>query len=140
MKKVLLYIWQLPQNMLALILIGILSMKYGKAEVSDYKGVKYYWFKKWRRGVSLGCYVLLGDWAYDDLATINHEWGHTRQSLFFGPLYLILIGLPSGLGNLWDSNFHDEANGWSWERACKWYYSQPWEKWADKLGDVERHF
>lgn len=140
MIKILSYIWQLPQNILALILTGILSLKYGKPEKSDYKGIRYHWFKGWRSGVSLGNYILLGNWSADDLATINHEWGHTRQSLYFGPLYLIAIGLPSGLGNLYDQWFHTKARGWSYEQSYFWYYNQPWEQWADELGGVDRHF
>ena len=41
-------------------------------------------------------------------------------------LYLIVIGLPSAVGNL----LH---------RKIKFdYYKQPWEAWADKLGGVKR--
>ena len=135
--RVLLYIWQLPQNLLALILTGIFSLKYGKPIWGDYKGINYVWFKGWRSGVSLGNYVLIGDWYSDRIDTVSHEYGHTRQSLFLGPLYLLLIGLPSGLGNLWDRTFH---KNWDWYDSYKWYYSQPWEAWADRLGGVDRHF
>ena len=30
-----------------------------------------------------------------DSETVVHEYGHTIQSLFFGPAYLLIIGLPS---------------------------------------------
>lgn len=112
---------------------------FGKVVSSrDYKGIKYYFYPKWRCGVSLGNYVLLGDCFEERLDIIAHEYGHTRQSLFFGPLYLILIGAPSGLGNLYDRIFHTKERGWSYEQSYYWYYHQPWEKWADDLGGVDR--
>lgn len=118
----------------------ILSFNHKKVDITYYKGVKYIWYDAWGNGVSLGNYVLLGTWAMyrDDI--INHEYGHTAQSKILGPLYLILIGVPSGIGNRIDWWFHQPRNGWSKEKADKWYYSQPWEKWADKLGNVKRKF
>lgn len=140
MIKALLYIWQLPQNIVALIWTGILSIFYGKPEVVDYKGIKYHWFKRWNSGVSLGCYVIMGNYYRDRLDTINHEYGHTRQSIYLGPLYLLLIGLPSGLWNLMDRILTRTVKSWTWPKSYKIYYNMPWEKWADKLGGVDRHF
>lgn len=98
--------------------------------------MRYYWIKGWDNGISLGDYVLLGTIYHNPTyRTQEHEWGHTRQSLIFGPLYLLFIGLPSGLGNLWARIAH---KSWSAKARDKWYYSQPWERWADKLGGVVR--
>ena len=137
MVKILRYIWQLPQTLLAVILLLWLTKiarKSAKKEV--YKGVRYYWIKDWCNGVSLGDYVLLGTVYHNPTGhTQEHEWGHTRQSLIFGPLYLLLIGLPSASGNLWSRIAH---KGWSYKARSKWYYSLPWEHWADKLGGVTR--
>ena len=113
---------------------------FGKPETTEYKGIIYKYYPKWRCGVSLGCYVLLGHIFDESPETTAHEWGHTRQSLIFGPLYLLFIGLPSGLGNLYDRFYHNKAHGWTHAQSYKWYYSQPWEKWADMLGGVERKF
>lgn len=33
----------------------------------------------------------------DSEKTIKHEYGHQLQSYILGPLYLLIIGLPSGL-------------------------------------------
>lgn len=48
-----------------------------------------------RGGISLGMYTFIeeSDQRYDEI--IHHEYGHTIQSLILGPLYLIVIGLPS---------------------------------------------
>lgn len=133
--KIIRFIWQLPQDLVALIWIGILSIFKGKPEFSKFKDEHYVYFKKYVNGVSLGDFVILGSWYRYDDTTIKHEYGHTRQSLYLGPLYLVLIGLPSACGNLWDRWFHKK---WNYTKREKWYYNQPWEKWADKLGKVSR--
>jgi hypothetical protein len=61
---------------------------------------------------------------------IVHEYGHTFQSLIFGPLYILVIGIPS----------------LSWARLGRYKklrassglsYSHYWtEKWADRLGEA----
>lgn len=67
---------------------------------------------------------------------MRHEYGHTIQSRYLGPLYLLVIGLPSILGNIWDRINHKT---WMYSKSCQWYYNQPWEKWADLLGRVDRN-
>lgn len=80
------YIWQLPQILLALILIT-------RAQFDMvYKGKKVYVWKL-KGAISLGEYMILPQFYGKRL--IQHEYGHTRQSLYFGWLYLIIIGVPS---------------------------------------------
>ena len=74
-------------------------------------------------GISLGYFILFDD--YDNTVTevdIKHEYGHFIQSLIFGPLYLLVIGVFSELNYRF---------GFS-----KSYYDFWTEKWADKLGGV----
>lgn len=124
MKDLLLYLWQLPQNILGLIVIT-----FSQAE-KDTDGI---WYTQKKFGVSLGNYIIVNE--NSSKTTVNHEKGHQKQSLYLGWLYLILIGIPSACGNLYDRFFH---KSWSREESCKWYYSQPWEAWADRLGGVVR--
>ena len=77
-------------------------------------------------GVSLGYFIFLQEHYKSDTITHRHEYGHQIQSLIFGPLYLIIIGLPSGLSNLWNTAKDDYT-----------YYNYPWERWADKFGGVK---
>lgn len=140
MKNVLLFIWQLPQNLLALLLIPIYGRIFGIKEMSEYKGRKYVWFYEWRCGVSLGNYVLLGDYAQERGDIINHEYGHTCQSRIYGWFYLLLIGLPSGLWNRIDCLLSRTCKAWTYEKSYRIYYSMPWEHGADKRGGVIRHF
>ena len=108
------YIWQLPQN-----LIGLLLTRF--CTKTEMPGI-YTW--SYKSGVCLGEYIIVN--VDCNMRTVQHECGHRLQSLYLGPLYLILIGLFSLLGNL----VH---------RVIKFdYYKQPWERWADVLGGVKR--
>ena len=131
MKTVLLWLWQLPQNILGLLVI--LFTGAGKTKDGRYwaTGISFF-------GVSLGNYVIFGDMndRYIPVEqTIMHEQGHQKQSLYLGPLYLLLIGLLSIIGNVYDRVVHRH---WNYTAREKWYYKLPWEAWADKLGGVIR--
>ena len=132
MKNFLLYIWQLPQNLLGLILL----LFYHTVRFIEKDGVVFYLSGQMPSGISLGRYIIL-DTTFNE-TDMGHEYGHSIQSRYLGPFYLLIIGIPSIVGNIYDRIFHTPKYGWSWKDSCKWYYSQPWEKWADKLGDVER--
>ena len=125
MNKMLLYIWQLPQNLLGLLVIRFT----GSIKVKDY----YVALNRKRWGVSLGKYIIFG--YYPNYVSIRHEQGHQKQSLYLGWLYLIIIGIPSFCGNIFDRLFHRK---WDVSKRYDWYFSQPWEKWADDLGGVNR--
>jgi len=125
MKKVLLWLWQLPQNLAGWCISRNANM------LQIYFGNVY--FKKfYKSGVSLGSYIILDNCYRNSTLLLNavkHERGHQKQSLYLGPLYLLIIGLPSFIGNIYSRITH---------KSSEWYYSQPWEAWADKLGRVER--
>lgn len=126
----LLYIWQLPQNLVGLFWLLVNHTKKFVWEKTD---CNFYEIPD-GGAVSLGNYIFVG-WQYNE--TIKHEYGHHRQSTYLGPLYLLLIGLPSICGYWIDVLFHSD---WGWEKREKWYYNLPWEKWADKLGGVKRYY
>lgn len=118
----LILLWQLPQWILAQILI--LAWK-AEREVS-YKGISVYRTHV-QNGISLGTIIILS-YRYGD-RTVKHEYGHTRQSLMFGWLYLIIIGISSGGMNLLTRiGILSHKN----------YYKRWPESWADKLGEVEK--
>ena len=132
MKKVLLWLWQLPQNLLGWFL-SIFADKKHNYICNDGKEYRIYFMSLFGSGVSLGNYIIF-DTAYKTYIAIldisvKHEHGHQKQSMYLGPLYLIVIGIPSVLGNIYSRLFHKES---------EWYYKQPWEAWADKLGGVVR--
>ena len=134
MKKILLWIWQLPQNLIGLILTGIIYKKI-EYDINGETIVVYYKNSFFGSGVSLGNYIFL-DKLYlklinqDSLKNvISHEHGHQIQSKYLGLFYLIIIGIPSFFGNIVFRLFNINRNA---------YYKQPWEAWADKLGGVLR--
>ena len=126
--KILLYLWQLPQNIVGLLLILILRPEQAYDFGDGEPRVRLYYASRMRGGISLGRYIIIRD-TYKDYkgGTEQHELGHSRQSLFLGPLYLVVIGLPSILWAAW----------WNEDRNRS-YYSFYTEAWADYLGGVNR--
>ena len=119
MKQILLYIWQLPQNILGLLLRAIY-----KGNDSEYEDVLVRRSTKMTGGISLGRYIIINQWSTDK--TVMHEYGHTIQSKRLGWFYLLLVGLPSILhAALCKCRRHS-------------YYDVYPENWADKLGGVMR--
>ena len=129
-KEILLYIWQLPQNLAGLILLLVYQKE---KEYHRLNGRIFYFTKEMSSGISLGNYIIMNREDKED--GMKHEYGHTISSRRWGPLYLLVIGLPSLLGNIYDRLFHRK---WKNSDSCEWYYNQPWEKAADKNGGVDR--
>jgi len=129
MRRFLLYLWQLPQNLLGLIVIYFSSAHWD----DKYK----VWSTPYNFGVSLGKYIIICLRPVRIEQSIKHEQGHQVQSKIYGPLYLLTVGIPSILGNLWDRLFHKK---WTYMMRQMWYYNLIWEKRADKFGKVKRQF
>ena len=124
------FLWQLPQTVLGAILCRIVRAR----RVAGKDGV---WQTKRNLGISLGRYIIVPDYAVRQASReiIRHELGHRAQSERLGWLYLVVIGLPSLSGNIFDQIFH---KSWSTAKRISWYYGLPWEAGADKLGGVRR--
>ena len=118
MKRLALYVWQLPQNLLGWSIKTVLRLK------NEGDGI-YHW-KAWS-GLSLGGYIFVNARASDLM--LRHGAGHRRQSVMLGPLYLLLVGLPS---LVWASL---KTAGLFKDRD---YYSFYTERWADRLAGIER--
>lgn len=131
LKETFLYIWQLPQNLLGLILLKI--YKHEK-EYHRLNGRTFYYTTEMPSGISLGNYIIIN--RKDREKDMRHEYGHTIQSRWLGWFYLLLIGLPSILWCIIDRLIVQRLVGW--ERSERIYYNMPWEHWADKLGGVKR--
>ena len=52
---IILYLWQLPQNLLGLLLVAILKPE----DVYDFFGSKVYYSHRMRGGISLGRYIIV---------------------------------------------------------------------------------
>lgn len=127
-------LWELPQSLLGFILFQFYGVGCQCME-APYGDVRILYSERMRGGISLGRFIIL-PWKYRYNSssyvrdTISHEYGHTRQSLYLGWFYLIVIGLPSLL--------------WAWAHSTFKrlqeisYYDFYTEKNADKLGGVRR--
>lgn len=134
-RQILGVLWQLPQFLVGWAL-GWLYRRARSVAVGEYEGVKVV-FSSWMPGgIALGN-VIIVSYRYlkvKGLAAVRrvqaHEFGHCRQSRLLGWFYLPVIGLPS----LCWAAAHSTFKGLSDTD----YYSFYTEKWADKLGGVER--
>jgi hypothetical protein len=114
----LIWLWQLPQHILALIIRKYYSSKI--IDIFEYKGRRVHRIKNGNFAVSLGKYIFVD--ATHIQITVCHEYGHSVQSTWFGPLYLLVIGIPSAVfNNLYDRLFHKK---WDSKKRNKWYYSR----------------
>ena len=113
-RNLILFIWQLPQHIVAFIYFVYLVMMCKDLGVDS----------RYKQAIVIPCVmrgaVTLGDYVFVGLTseyrkTVKHELGHTIQSKILGPLYLIIIGIPSitycGLRRLFPSlrkkNYYD---------------------------------
>lgn len=129
-------IWGLPQFVISLI---IAFLSHDHLDYFLHHGVIVAVWKspgiKWLTAVSLGEFIFIFNPSYLRDVIIRHEYGHSIQSRILGPLYLLLVGLPSLAGYWWQVWFQKK---WSYKEKIEWYYSRYPEDWADKLGGVER--
>lgn len=122
-------IWELPQNILGSF-VWVFAQK--KIRSTDVLHTRLF-FNTPSFGVSLGSFVFYTDTEnrYVKIKANNrqHEFGHTIQSMIFGPLYLALIGLPSIARVLYSLLYYKKH-----KKVWQHYYDGYPEDWADFLG------
>jgi hypothetical protein len=128
-------LWELPQNTLGAATLALHAARGSARQV------------RWDRGclltevdlgaVSLGRFVFHSevDSPYVPVGpeNVDHEVGHALQSRRLGPLYLLVIGVPSVARVAYAVGYH-RVHGRRWSR----YYDGFPEKQADALGGVDR--
>lgn len=115
--------WCLPNTLLSVAGAALALATGGRA--APYRGavlVRVPWMRAFG-GVCLGSTILVSPTFPEHV--IRHEWGHFRQHLRLGPLYHLVIGLPSVSHALWHM-VHPTEN----------YFAFYTEAWADELGGV----
>ena len=136
MKKILVWFlaftWELPQTLFALVLMVFLKT----TPLDHKKRIRRVHSNSYLTCFSLGEFIFfrwkdIGAWDWEE--TQRHELGHSVQSRILGPLYLLLVGLPSVIWNAMSRM--DNMTG-RWMAAN--YYRTPWEHLADVHGKVER--
>lgn len=140
--KVFLYrLWQCTWGCVQTLLGALVFLCNRKAKHYHYHGaIVTQWASK--SSVSLGMFVFVTaePYFYDKLKNeysktelserlLVHEYGHTIQSMILGPLYLIVMGIPS---TLW--GFLPNLNKKRRDKQIS-YFSFFTEKWANCLGE-----
>ena len=113
--------WGLPQTLIG----SAVYLVHRKDSHRSYRGAC---LTEWDRdaGLSLGKFIFVPKGEKEPL--IDHEYGHTLQSLILGPAYLLLIGAPS---LAWKNiPFFIKRR----KKTGKSYYSPAFEKTANRLG------
>ena len=123
------FVWELPQNLLGLVVWSVVRRTITETRVEH----RRLFFHVPNFGISLGSFIF---WSSFDNAVIKinsdnkaHEYGHAVQSRLFGPLYLLVVGLPSISRVVYGTLYYAF-------RKKRWqgYYRGYPEKWADELG------
>lgn len=113
-------------------IVGLIGYLYCK--LRGYKcekfGYSYYAYVPWKQGgLSLGIFIFIREnhpqqnWTYN---TKIHEYGHSWQCLILGPLYWIVIAVPSLIWCNVFANYRQKNN-------ISYYVFYP-EKWANYNG------
>ena len=118
--KIILYIWQLPQNLLGLLLLAFHRLLGGEYRIEKRDVCVVYRMSSMRGGISCGRYIIVS--YYMSEKNVLHELGHAVDSRKFGWLYLFIIGLPS---LYWAMTYRGDNVGyfsfWTERRADGYY-------------------
>ena len=123
------FLWELPQNLLGLILIQITNAWYSVGWDDCY------FTEKIDFAVSLGSYIVASRSLYNTFVVMKHEQGYQKLSRKYGWFYLPIVGIPSVIRYLIDRYAH---KNWSYKDRERWYYSGFPEKQADKYANIKR--
>ena len=129
-KKVLFILGQCTWGILQTLLGAIICLKHWNCPHKFYRGaIDTQWAG--RGGMSLGLFIFTPQEQSERADRVRvHEYGHCFQSLMLGPLYLILVGLPSIIwANL--PYFRKLRQ----EKGVR-YVALYCESWASKLGEL----
>lgn len=132
LKKLLFWTWCLPQTLVGLILKLITK---SKKQLFCFNNKIYEIYQTSLNnfgGISLGKYIIIENYMNSEYV-IKHEYGHQIQSFILGPLYLLVIGLPSLLWCLFIQDFINRKRVKKGKERIS-YYEFYTEKWANKLG------
>lgn len=126
--NVLLALWQLPQVILGVIMLAIFRNK--KEYTNPVNGITV-WNISHHGAFGTACFstgpiILTNDNTAE--RTLRHETGHSKQSVYLGWLFHIVVSIPS-VCRFWIRRWMN--------RSIEWYHSGYPENWADRLGGVD---
>lgn len=121
------FTWGILQNLAGLVMflvckmLGCKSKKYKNAVATK-------WNNKYG-SVSLGMFLFVTD--DDDETLLAHEYGHSLQSIFLGPLFFFVIGIPSICWAAFGDKYRKKHN--------KTYYEFYTESWSNELVGLDKY-
>lgn len=124
-KRIILYIWQMPQNLLGWGMTFLLGNDLLCRFTDD--GMRYYLQNRFQGGVTLGEYIFV---RTDEERRVRHETGHVHQSRLLGPFYLIVVGIPSLIHAALNNRLGCCRRS---KRGYSHFYT---ERWADKIAGL----
>lgn len=119
--------WGIVQNIAGLILF-LVNVKGRHYRVNGALATD--WDNK-RGSVSLGMFIFISNADINKEYTKRHEYGHTLQSVILGPLYFLVIGLPSVI---WCALPYFVKYR---RKSGASYYGFYTERWANKLAGLD---
>jgi len=130
-----LFAWEFPQLVVGLLVYAVMIARRQVVRIERERN--RFFIQTPYMGVSLGWFIF---WTpagnrFPELENDcrMHEYGHARQSVMLGPLYLPVVGIPSVMRVLY-SKWYYRKYGRSWTK----YFDGFPENWADKLGGVTK--
>jgi hypothetical protein len=129
----LLFIWELPQILLGIVVFAVINSRQKIIKIEQ--EAHHFIIETPNIGVSLG-WIVFWTTQGNRFSHLNndcrmHEFGHALQSAILGPLYLIIVGIPS-ISRVLYSKWYYKKYGYSWKN----YFNGFPENWADRLGGV----
>lgn len=126
--------WGMPVNLIGALVFLIASRK---NRWEKFNNAYICYIPGFRGGLSLGLFIFMDDndreaWTRN---TRIHEYGHTIQCLLLGPLYWIVVALPSAV---WCNFFA----GYRKKHDVSYYklYCESWaNKWGQKWSGLKQH-
>ncbi len=124
------FTWGLPVNFFSGIVYLFFKIKRFRQERFYNAFITYVPTVKHKGAMAAGIFIYISsansDVSNTGLEILIHEYGHVLQTLILGPLYWIVIGLPSIVWARFFENYRD--------RREVSYYSLYCEAWANRLG------
>lgn len=121
------WVWQLPQNLIGLCYYLMIRKEITKS-IKPNNDTYTIYYKESVGGISLGKFIFVPINSHNLDFITKHETGHNKQSKMLGPLYLLVIGIPSFM---WASLHRDICPN----KDYYWFYP---ESWANKLAGIKR--
>lgn len=119
LKKILAFFWQLPQILVGFSFFLLMKLIF-KAKVSIYKihlQKPWDWTAFYLVKLPFALQVSFGPYVFGSKETLsqqmNHELGHSKQSLLLGWIYLLIISLPELLIKNEKNMYKKGINSWA---------------------------